>query len=57
MLSVFKLVSCKPGPGRPGNWICGPQGLRSSKCSKLSFGNIIIVIETHFCCFLNKPEV
>ena len=45
MLSVFKLVSCKPGASRELD--LRPQGLRRSKCSKLIFGNIIVVIGTH----------
>ena len=34
---MFKLVSCKPGASRVRElavWL-GPQGLRSSKCSKI----------------------
>ena len=43
MLSVFKLVSkCHV------NLWPGPQGLRGSKCHKLIFGNIIVVIGTIF---------
>ena len=41
MLGVFKLVSCKPGASRELD--LRPQGLRSSKCSKLIFGNVIVV--------------
>ena len=54
MLSVFKLVSCKPGASRELdlNSEAPMAGLRSSECSKLSFGNIIIVIGTHFIYFL-----
>ena len=42
MLSVLKLMSCKPGPalGPQGGWLRGPQGLRGSKCSKLDFGYV-----------------
>ena len=47
---VFKLVSCKPGASRELD--LRPQGLRSSKCSKLIFGNIIIVIGTNLIFFV-----
>ena len=47
MLSVLKLVSCKPEASRELN--LKPQGLRSSKCSELIFGNKSIVIGTDFC--------
>ena len=43
MLSVFKLVSCKPGASRELD--LRPQSLRSSLCSKLIFSNIIVVRE------------
>ena len=45
MLSVFKLVSCKPGASRE----LAPRSPRpeSSKCSKLIIGNIIVVIGTN----------
>ena len=46
MLSVFKLVLCKPGASRELD--LRPQGLRSSKCYKLIFGNIIVVIGKQF---------
>ena len=38
VLSVFKLVSCKPGASRELD--LRPQSLGSSKCSKLIFGYI-----------------
>ena len=45
-------VSCKPGASRELD--LRPQGLRSSKCSKLIFGYIIVVIGTNliFVCSL-----
>ena len=46
MLSVFKLVSCKPGASRELD--LRPQSLRSSNCSKLIFG----VIGTHLIFFV-----
>ena len=42
----FASVSCKPGASRELD--LRPQGLRSSKYSKLIFGNVIIVEGTHF---------
>ena len=38
-------MSCKPGASRELD--LRPQGLRSSKCSKLIFGNKIVVIGTN----------
>ena len=58
MLSSFKLVSCKYEASRElvlGVLALRPQGLRGSKCSKLIFGNIIVVILKLL--ILNKPEV
>ena len=61
MLSIFKLVSCKPGASRVRELALrlGPQGLRSYKCSKFIFGNIIVVIWDKFAFFwlLKKSEV
>ena len=45
MLSVFKLLSCKPGASRELD--LRPQGLRSSKRSKSIFGNITVVVGTN----------
>ena len=52
MLSVFK--SCHVNLGPPGCLILGPKAM----CSKLIFGNIIVVIWTHlvFYVFFNKPD-
>ena len=54
MLSVFKLVSCQPGASRELD--LRAQGLKSSKCSKLIFGNIIVVryVRDKFEFFWNK---
>ena len=38
---LSKLVSCQPGASRELD--LRAQGLKSSKCSKLIFGNIIVV--------------
>ena len=48
MLSVFKLMPCKPGASRELDLRPPRPELRSSKCSKLIFGNKLIVIGTHF---------
>ena len=50
MLRVFKLASCKPGASRELD--LRPQGLRSAKCYKLMFDNIIVVIGTQFIFFV-----
>ena len=39
---VNQYVSCKPGASRELD--LRPQGMRSNKCSKLIFGNIIVVV-------------
>ena len=47
---MFKLVSCKPGASRELALSEAPYiGLRSSKCSKLVFGyvNVIVVMLTY----------
>ena len=57
MLSVFKLVLCKHGAFReldrrpPFNFMHS-QGLKSSKCSRLIFCNISVVLGTHFIIFV-----
>ena len=59
MLSVSKFVSFKyQTPGPPGSSLSGPQGLRSSKGSKLVFGYVTVVIGTHlFLLVLNNSKV
>ena len=57
---AFKLMSCKPGASRELD-LRPPRPEKLDKCSKLIFGNKIIVIrgrdKFYFFCFLNKPEV
>ena len=48
MLSVFKLVSCKPGASRELARLRGPQGLRSSTSSKLVSSYVIVVNRNTF---------
>ena len=45
MLSVFKLVSYKPGAPRELALRAPSEGLRSSKFSKLVFGYVTVVLE------------
>ena len=54
VLSVFKLVFLGP----PESWLLDPQSLRSSKCPKLVFGYVTVVIKTNLILFVfNNSEV